>query len=157
MNRKFTLIDPVAWEDRNDSYFMEKYREVKNLQKVIALCLTAKAETFHQWKVFAGNASGLCMMFSADKLLVSFTKTQAIRTGRVEYKLVYELKKHLPCNADRPFPKRMNYEDEGEFRVQNESRSKRYQAKAARLLKLAELKIGNKISKHKIQAPKIHI
>jgi len=31
-NSKLTLLDPLVWEDKNDSYFLLKYKEAKKLK-----------------------------------------------------------------------------------------------------------------------------
>jgi hypothetical protein len=38
--RELTLLDPSSWDDRNDSLFLEQYREKRGLQSVLALCFT---------------------------------------------------------------------------------------------------------------------
>lgn len=129
INRKMTLLDPFTWEDRNDSFFMEKYRERKKLKTVLALCFTTKPEQFHHWKVFAGTSSGVCIRFKANKLLTCFDQKPGIRSGAVEYRLIKELKNDLPSVDELPFIKRRQYEDEAEFRILYESRKSTLQKK----------------------------
>ena len=49
--RSITLLDPSSWDDKNDSYYLEKYKEKKSLQTVLALCLSTAEETYHHWRV----------------------------------------------------------------------------------------------------------
>ena len=39
--RKLTLLDPASWNDKNDSYFLELYRERKGTQVGISSVLYA--------------------------------------------------------------------------------------------------------------------
>ncbi len=133
VNKKITLIDPASWEDRNDSFYVEKYREIKRLRTVLALCFTTRLETFHHWKVFAGNSGGVCVLFNAENLLTCFKKNPGIKTGTVTYKLVRDFKHNLPDEDDLPFLKRKQYEDEAEFRIIYENRNKAFQTKSFQL------------------------
>lgn len=123
INSKLTLLDPSAWEDKNDIYFLLKYKELKKLQTLLALCFTTKAETFHHWKVFAGHSGGICIRFKKEKLLNSLTNTK-ITTGPVNYRLMRNLQSDPPLLADLPFIKRKQYEDESEYRIIYEDRNK---------------------------------
>ena len=129
-NKKITLLDPTSWEDRNDSFYVERYREKKQFKTVLALCFTTKRETFHQWKVFAGNSSGVCIRFSDDKLMACFDHNHKIRTGYVAYRLMRDLEHNPPTVDELPFIKRRQYEDEAEFRILYEDRKKELQTKA---------------------------
>ena len=129
VNRQITLLDPASWEDRNDSFYVEKYREIKKLKTVLALCFTTKAETFHHWKIFAGNSGGVCIRFNADKLLACLNNSSGIRADHVTYKLMRELKSEPPVVDELPFIKRKQYVDEEEFRIIYENRNKLYNTK----------------------------
>ena len=77
VHKKIVLLKPSSWEDKNDSYYMERYREERNLETLVAICFTKKRETFHHWKIFTNGASG-----------VSTTATEytcALRTARIRY------------------------------------------------------------------------
>jgi len=125
-NKKITLLDPSTWEDRNDSFFVEKYKELKDLKSVLALCFTTKGDTFHHWKVFANEVGGVCITFDASKFLEQMGSYQGIRVGHVDYRLMRDLKNNPPDATDLPFIKRKQYIDEGEFRVVFESKRKKY-------------------------------
>lgn len=129
VNKKITLLDPITWEDRNDSFYIEKYREIKGLKTVLALCFTTKPETFHHWKVFAGNSSGVCIQFNAEKLTRCFNKYPDIRTGSVTYRLVRDLKRDNPSVDELPFLKRRQYADETEFRILYENKAQSFRTK----------------------------
>ena len=34
VNKRITLLDPASWEDRNDSFYVEKYKEIKKLAEL---------------------------------------------------------------------------------------------------------------------------
>ena len=132
-NRHITLLDPSSWEDRNDSFFLETYRTKKKLKTLLALCFTMRGETFHHWKVFAGNASGVCVRFHGDRLLDCFNGKQGVRTGKVKYILTRDLKEKPPKPIELPFLKRKQYEDEKEFRILYESHDKTFSHKTFKL------------------------
>lgn len=123
-NKRLTFLDPASWEDRNDSFFIEKYREKKKLKTVLTLCFTERDETFHHWKVFAGDSSGVCIRFSRERLLSCFQKKQGINSGSVSYRLMRDLQNTPPSLEELPFLKRIQYEDEAEFRMIYENRNK---------------------------------
>ena len=112
VNRRITLLDPALWQDRNDSFYVERYREIKQLKTLLALCFTTKPETFHHWKVFAGDSGGICIRFNAERLVACFKKEPRIRTGTVIYRLMRDLKHNPPSIDELPFLKRKQYEDE---------------------------------------------
>ena len=53
--RCITLLDPQSWDDRNDSYFLRRYKDERKLSSVLALCFTQSSEKYHHWRVFAGG------------------------------------------------------------------------------------------------------
>jgi hypothetical protein len=67
LKKKIILLDPSSWEDRNDSFYMEKYREMKRLKTLLAMCFTTKPETFHHWKVFGTTLGTLLKTFTLLK------------------------------------------------------------------------------------------
>ena len=129
INKRITLLDPESWEDRNDSFYVEKYKEIKNLKSVLALCFTSRAETFHHWKVFSGNSSGICVQFNKEKLLNSVSKVSGIKSDYVKYKLIRELSSNTPALDELPFIKRKQYKDEEEFRIVYTNKSKEIKSK----------------------------
>jgi hypothetical protein len=129
INKRITLLDPVSWEDRNDSFYIENYREIKGLKTVLALCFTERAETFHHWKVFAGDSSGVCIRFYRKGLLSCFKDKNGIHSGSVAYSLMSDLQAKPPRLEKLPFLKRKQYEDEAEFRIIYENRNKIHRTK----------------------------
>ena len=119
--RQLTLISPIKWDDRNDSYYLELYKQKMKLKTLLALCFTEKTETYHLWKVFSDGIGGVCIQFNKEKLLEAFNAEDEISYGPVEYAWIRDLKSHPPELEELPYLKRMQYEDEGEFRVIYES------------------------------------
>jgi len=119
--RAITLLNPRLWDDRNDSYFLEVYRQKKGLECVVALCFTQAFETYHHWRVFAAGTSGVCLEFDKAKLLESIKDLHGLRTGSVEYMTIQQLA--AAESPDLPFVKRYPYRDEHEFRIIYEDRS----------------------------------
>lgn len=128
-HERITLLDPVSWEDRNDAFYIEKYRERKGLKTVLALCFTERAETFHHWKVFAGDSSGVCIRFNRKEFLSCFQKKHGVHSGPVSYSFMRDLQGTPPSLEKLPFLKRKQYEDEAEFRIIYENRNKIHRSK----------------------------
>ena len=57
VRRQVTLLSPETLEARNDAFYLERYREVKKLGTLVAICFTTRGETFHHWKVFSNGLS----------------------------------------------------------------------------------------------------
>jgi hypothetical protein len=127
--KRITLLDPASWDDRNDSYFLLKYKEKKNLQSVLALCLTQDDETYHHWRVYAGNASGVCVVFDGQSLLEKLSKKGGILPGPVDYKRIRDMRRErIELSVDKlPFTKRAGFGPEGEYRVLYTSAEKQRQ------------------------------
>lgn len=122
--QKLTLLDPTSWDDRNDSHFLELYRERKDLSSVLALCFTEKGETYHHWRVFSGGSGGVCIKFEKASLIEHLSKIRGLRFGPAQYPMMNLLRQRRPNLADLPFLKRYAYKDEGEFRFIFESDTK---------------------------------
>ena len=122
--RRITLRDPQRWDDKNDSYYLEKYKEYKNLKTLLALCFADKVgETYHHWQVFSSGADGVSIEFDKDKIRNAF-REQCKRDGgvkpfdrRVKYAKMHELESNPPCVDDLPFLKWFPYGDEHEYRI----------------------------------------
>jgi len=131
--KRITLSSPKLWEDQNDAYYIERYRQAMKRRCILAICFSARSETFHHWRVFAGGVAGVCIEFDKERLLRSFIGKVGFRTGDVTYKWIGEVKKEKPELALWPFLKRKQYEDEGEFRIIYESRKKHLGSKSVRI------------------------
>jgi hypothetical protein len=116
-NRKITLLDPRAWDDSNDSYYLSLYKEKDNLKTVLALCFTQAAETYHHWRVFANGSGGVCVRFDRDALLNAVRKVAGIQTREVTYLKLNEIRGKTLKVKDLPFLKRYPFENENEFRI----------------------------------------
>jgi hypothetical protein len=119
--RKITLLDPISWDDKNDSYFLTLYREKKQLKSVLALCFTPAFETYHHWRVFAEGSSGVCITFDHEKLLNAVKKQSGVTTRSVRYLTLNDIRDVNVKTGNLPFLKRSPYGDEREFRIIYES------------------------------------
>ena len=108
---------PKNWDDRNDSYYLERYAEIKNINSTYALCLTEAPETYHHWNVLSSGSSGACIVFDKDNFLKSINCISGIRAGNVQYKTIEEMKSKKILSEELPFLKRYPYRDECEFRI----------------------------------------
>jgi hypothetical protein len=115
--RRVTLLSPETWEDRNDAFYLERYREKKNLRTLVAICFSSRGETFHHWKVFSSGSSGVCIEFDKNTLLKAFPSSRGFRFGDIDYRFVATVKKNKPEVDKWPFLKRKAFKDEGEFRI----------------------------------------
>lgn len=124
--KSIAFLNPETWDDRNDSFYIEAYRKRKGLTAVLALCFTQKRETYHHWKVFAGNGSGVCIVFKKEQLLLlvdgikqlDIVRNQGIiKHGPVVYKSVRAMRKQPPEQTMYPFLKRIVFKDDAEYRM----------------------------------------
>lgn len=128
-----TLLDPIKWDDSNDSYSLSVFKEQRNLQTLLALCFTETAETYHHWHVFAGDSSGVCIIFNKDSLLKHFDKSNGFDYGPVDYRTLDDLRNQRPSIAELPFIKRGGYVDECEFRIIYKNRIRQVTSKDVRI------------------------
>jgi hypothetical protein len=70
--KHITLLSPATWEDWNDAYYLERYKQESKLRTVLAACFSERGETFHHWRVFSNGSSGVCIEFDKRSLLKSF-------------------------------------------------------------------------------------
>jgi hypothetical protein len=115
--RKITLLDPKSWDDSNDSYYLAKFKEKKELKTVLALCFSQAAETYHHWRVFSPGPAGVCIVFNRDGLLASMPKKSGILHKDVEYLTLPEARARTLVTKELPFIKRAAFIDEDEYRV----------------------------------------
>jgi hypothetical protein len=127
--KRITLLSPEAWEDRNDAYYLERYREEMKFRSVLAICFSLKRETFHHWRVFSSGSCGVCIEFNKAKLLQSVANQKGFRSGNVTYPLISQLQRNTPELETWPFLKRRPFEDEKEFRIIYESKTENLRAK----------------------------
>ena len=134
LNKRIFLLDPNLWEDTNDSYYISVYKQREKLKTVLAICFAETYETFHHWKVFSGNISGVCIEYYKDKLLSNFQDHENIIMGTVENKKIKNLESDKQSNnidnCKLPFYKRYPYRDENEFRIVYKNTSEELDAKS---------------------------
>jgi hypothetical protein len=118
-----TLLNTALWDDRNDSHYIDLYREKKKLGSVLALCFTETGETYHHWKVFSPGTSGVCIRFKKDLLIEHLTGRRALRLGMAQYEMLDNMRSGALAIDDLPFLKRYAFRDEREFRLLFESRT----------------------------------
>ena len=114
---ELALLNPASWDDRNDSFFIEEYARRSGAKSVYALCLADCAETYHHWRVFSHGSGGACIQFRRDEFLSAISQVEGLRSEKVQYKTINELRRAKPDLADLPFLKRCAFQNEGEFRV----------------------------------------
>ena len=122
-NKRLTLVDPNKWEDENDSYFMTLYKARSGFRSVLALCFAEHeslvTEKYHNWKIYAGNSSGICIQFYKDKLVSCIENVPEIKYGSVIYKTVQQFEnewRETPW-SQLPFIKQQAFDGEAEFRI----------------------------------------
>jgi hypothetical protein len=123
--RCITLLDPQSWDDKNDSYLLQRYKEQRQLASVLALCFTRSTETYHHWRVFSGGSGGVCISFHRDELLAAVKKRPGVRARPVRYLKLNQIRGNPPALRDLPFLKRYPFEKEDEFRLLYESGTER--------------------------------
>jgi hypothetical protein len=123
--RRITLLDPMSWDDSNDSSYLTYYREKKGLMSVLALCFTQANETYHHWRVFANGPSGVCISFKRAQLLKVLESHPNIKAEAVRYFRLPQARRQSIPIEDLPFVKRYPFEGENEFRLVYESKAKK--------------------------------
>ncbi|WP_426577137.1 DUF2971 domain-containing protein [Xenorhabdus stockiae] len=111
------MLDPVTWDDRNDSYYLTLYTKKKNLKRTLVLCLSEKNETYHHWRVFTPKENGVCIVFDRKKLEAHLDTQKNIIHGSVKYMLLSKMRKGGVTVDDMPFLKRHAFADESEYRI----------------------------------------
>jgi hypothetical protein len=119
--KKLTLLDPMSWDDANDSHFLMVYKSARKLRCLAALCFSEADETYHHWRVFAGGSSGIRITFLRDPLLNLCRKVRGVRHGKVIYELLKDIRGNKPEVENLPFLKRYPYQQEDEYRFIYES------------------------------------
>lgn len=122
-HKRLTLLNPASWDDKNDSYFIDHYRERSDYKAVLALCLSTIGETYHHWKVFCGHASGVCIAFKRQPLIDVIDDAYGVRHGRVRYMRLEEIANKPPRLTRLPFIKRYAFRHELEYRLIYESKT----------------------------------
>lgn len=128
--KHITLLSPETWEDRNDAYYLERYRDERKLRSVLAICLSLHRETFHHWRIFSNGSAGVCIEFDKDELLKLIPTDKAFRHGKVSYHWIGDLEKKKPELETWPFLKRKPFEDEREYRIIFETKTENLRAKS---------------------------
>jgi Protein of unknown function (DUF2971) len=113
--RKITLLDFISWDAKNDSHYLELYRQKNNLKSVLAVCFTQANETYHHWRVFANGSSGVCISFKRSTLLEAIQKQHGVKSRSVKYLKLVEIRNMTLARKDLPFLKRYAFEHEEEF------------------------------------------
>ena len=133
LNKKcLTLLDPRSWEDKDDAYYIELYKQYQGLKSVLVLCFAESKASYHHWKIYSGNSSGVCIIFRKKILLQNLT-VQGLRSGYVEYKTLTQLKRERTEISQFPFIKTKAFEAEREFRAIYEDKNNEYMTKEFQL------------------------
>ncbi|MBB2497486.1 DUF2971 domain-containing protein [Aquipseudomonas ullengensis] len=122
--RELTLVNPKAWDDRNDSFYIEQYARAAGVSSTYALCLAEAPETYHHWRVFSHGSGGACITFDKSKIIKYATKHHGVRAESVQYCTISDLRGEPPQTEELPFLKRYAYADEKEFRLFYGAKSK---------------------------------
>lgn len=117
VTKHLTLLTPDSWDDKNDAFYLQQYKDKKKLKAVYAMCFTEGNETYHHWRVFSGGNVGVCITFVYGNLMSYLEAAPQIAHDEVRYSRVKDLDKKPPTVAALPFVKRSAYSDEREYRI----------------------------------------
>lgn len=121
--QKLAMLNPDSWDDRNDRLFMRLYKEHRKVGGLYGMCAALSGETYHHWKIFAGGASGACVVLRRRPLEAYLDQQQTdpgttIRYGEIRYLRLSEVKTLSPAHIGNfPFLKRYGFKDEDEYRI----------------------------------------
>jgi len=117
-SRELTLVDPAAWDDRNDRYFMELYKEARKLGGLYAACAATGPETYHHWRVFTTAADGACVEIFREPLENALKSIPEASFGEVDYLRLDQVEQLTEAHLkDLPFFKRVAFQPEQEYRI----------------------------------------
>jgi len=119
--QELTLVGPSTWDDKNDSFFLQKYKEKRQLMSVLAMCFARAAETYHHWRVFAPGPAGVRVSFDPTRLEPALSGVAGLRLEQVKYLKIKELRERDLSVDELPFVKRYPYKPEKEVRLVWES------------------------------------
>lgn len=114
---EMTLLEPATWDDKNDSYFLEQYKQKLGLSSVLALCFTRAPETYHHWRVFSPGPSGVCVWFHESEIKAAVKDVAGLRIKPVQYLTVKNVRHRTLSVTRMPFVKRMPFKPEQEVRI----------------------------------------
>jgi hypothetical protein len=118
LNQRLTLVSYSSWKDANDRKSMEVYQKTLHLGFVGAMCLTGAAETFHHWQVFAGDSSGVCVVFHREPFEAMIAQCANCQFGAMNYVNLDAIGEIDATDIHSlPFLKRKGFIDEAELRV----------------------------------------
>ncbi|WP_449472604.1 hypothetical protein [Sphingobium chungangianum] len=118
VERRLTLLSPATWDDRNDTAYVEAYRQARGVEKIFAMCFTQAPETFHHWRVFSGGLEGMRVNIDKQALLRSLRNDPCYVWNDVEYRTLERMAAARTIDVfDIPFLKRYAFRDELEFRL----------------------------------------
>jgi hypothetical protein len=116
-SRELTLVDPSVWDDKNDSRYLETYRDKANLRTVLALCFTQASEMYHHWRVFAHGPAGVCVRIAKAAIVAAARDAKGVSVRSVKYLTLAQMRRSPAKTRDLPFVKRIGFQDEKELRV----------------------------------------
>lgn len=118
LRKELALLDPQAWDDRNDRYFMGLYKEKKGVGGLYAVCAAQCRETYHHWRVFTNTADGACIEIRRKPLEDWLSTLPSARFGPVDYLVLPKVEGLTTRDVDRlPFVKRHGFAAEDEYRI----------------------------------------
>lgn len=119
------LLNPETWDDRNDRYFMDLYKEARKsngTNSLYALCAAGCSETYHHWRVFTSAADGACLEILREPLETALKDQPGVRCDFVDYLTLKKVDRLSPKDIDSlPFVKRYGFMPEAEYRIILES------------------------------------
>lgn len=118
VNERLALLNPFAWKDTNDTHFLAAFQECVKAKSVYAACFTQAQETYHHWRVFAGENEGVCIHLDKTALLNHLNSSKSYIYDDIKYRSLYQIERRKSINAyELPFLKRKGFLDEKEFRL----------------------------------------
>jgi hypothetical protein len=126
--KQLALLDPEYWDDRNDRYYMNLYKNYKKAEALYGFCASTVSETYHHWRVFTQSENGACIVFKKDRLEAHLGTLPGVRVSKIFYKTVLEMETaEVVTLAMLPFLKRKGFEAEAEYRIIAEGNDRKEQ------------------------------
>jgi hypothetical protein len=113
--KKITMLSPMNWPDKNDSFVLDEYRKKKGAEHVYATCFSIDTDSVYHWNSFSNGSEGCRIEIKAQKFLERINSYQKIVHGEVKY-LPVDFSKKIPLDQ-WPFVKRKQFACEHEYRL----------------------------------------
>jgi hypothetical protein len=125
-NNEIVLKNPLYWDDKNDYFTIRQFVEKLSLKNLFVSCFTTYCDSYHFWKIYAPNPTGICVTYSTSKIheaIQNDIQKDDFKFEKVEYETYRNLSRREVPIEEYPFIKRVAFKAENEYRLIFSSRN----------------------------------